>query len=52
MCSTYKQLCLGVVLFYLIKIGGGGGGSFNLEIPRGGGLKKEPSIREWIFFLE
>lgn len=36
MCSPYKQLCLGVVLFYLITIGGGGGGSLNLEIPRGG----------------
>ena len=35
MCSTYKQLCLGIVFFYLIKIGGGEG-SLKLKIPRGG----------------
>ena len=40
MCSTYKQLCLGIVFFYLIKIGGGGM-VFEVENPEGReGLKK------------
>lgn len=40
MCSTYKQLCLGIVFFYLIKIGGGGR-VFEVENPEGReGLKK------------
>ena len=39
MCSTYKQLCLGIVFFYLIKIGGGR--VFEVENPEGReGLKK------------
>lgn len=33
MCSTYKQLCLGIVFFYLIKIGGGR--VFEVENPEG-----------------
>lgn len=49
MCSTYKQLCLGIVFFYLIKIGGGKGLWSWKSRGEGGAqevlVKKEPSIK-------